>query len=106
MIDSPVFGALFASLAAIVVWVLVLIRVFALAIWRDDDRRFTAFMMPLVGLIASVGTLASAIGYAQQIGSLDWHIPNDTLTFVASMGRGALLIGGLMVLIAYHPRRH
>lgn len=84
--------AIVVSLVAVAAWAAVLI-----AQARADDERRTSLMMPVTALIASLGTLASALGFAQQTGTLTLNIDPQILTLVASMGRGALAAAGIIV---------
>ena len=99
---STVAIALGTGLAAVVGWTLLLVRMlFAYA--RREERRTVLLSMPTIGLVASLGALASALAYARGQG---WLIGIDpaTLTLIASMGRGGLFMGALIALTVYHPR--
>lgn len=101
MIEMPgAWAALIVSGAAVLVWGALMGRV----VTGSREPRVAFLAMPAVGLVASIGTFASALGYGMSSGLIpDGALPSDWLTFVASMGRGALLMGGLMVLLSYHP---
>jgi len=101
-IDDQARLALVISLASSVVWFLLLIMILR-SFKQHIERRPYILSMPLVGLIASVGTLASAIGFAEQIGVIDFALAPEVLTIIASMGRGALLMGGALALAYYTP---
>ena len=89
--------------ASSLVWLLVLLRE-AIAIRRHQERRRTPYLiMPLAAFIVSVGTLASAIGFAMQRGTVTIDINPDTLSLIASMGRGAMLAAGVIVLATLRP---
>ena len=94
--------ALVISVIAATIWLVLLVRM-VLAMKRGRERRPYILAMPMVGLLASIGTLASAIGFGIQTGVLDFQISSDALSLVASMGRGALLMGGVVALGYYHP---
>lgn len=99
----PVLGLVVASMAT-VVWAAVWIR----SVWaysRHIEHRLTWLTMASGALLASVGALASAIGFAVQRGVLPEVVPQDVWSFVASVGRGALLMSGLIVLTHYRPPR-
>jgi hypothetical protein len=99
--DVPILIALGTGLTAIMAWLLLLIRM-AVAYLRREERRSYIMMMPVVGFLASLGGFASALGFALGSG---WSIPieRDTITQIASMGRGALFMGGLLALGFYRP---
>lgn len=101
---GPVVGAIATSIVALVVWTAVVIRIYWCSNKTHTERRFSTTVMPLVGWVATLGTLASAIGFAQSAGVYDFGLDRGTLTFIASMGRGALLMGGIMVLVYYSPK--
>jgi hypothetical protein len=94
--------ALATGLAAVVLWTLLLIRV-ALAVVRGKERRMHLLSMPIVGVIASMGTFASALAYASGHG-FDIGLDAQLLTLLASMGRGGLGMGALLALGYYHPK--
>jgi len=89
---------------AVIVWTILLVR----SIWayRDErERRWHWLVMPTVGVLASLGTLASALGFAMQRGVFtEFAADPILLSFVSSMGRGALAMGGLVALMLYRPR--
>jgi len=101
-IDYEVRLALAVSVIAATIWVVLLVRM-VLAMKLGRERRPYILAMPMVGLLASIGTLASAIGFGIQTGVLEVDISGEALTLVASMGRGALLMGGVVALGYYHP---
>ena len=101
---TPAIVAVCTGLAAVVVWAVYVVRV-AFAIRRRGDRRLVTYIMPTTGLLASIGALASATAYATSHG-LHLDIDSIVFSFVASAGRGALAMGGLLALIVYKgPRR-
>jgi hypothetical protein len=94
--------ALAIAISAVVVWAWVFIRTvraYALHI----EQRLVWMTMASGALLASLGTLASAIGFAVQRGFLPSVMPPDFWSFLASVGRGALLMAGLIVLTHYRP---
>jgi hypothetical protein len=103
--DVPVH-AVVVSLAisglACIAWGLVLARIGGAIIVRAERRR-VMLVMPMVGLLAAIGTFASALGIALSTGLLDLGIARETLNLVASMGRGALLMGGIIAALFYRP---
>ena len=102
VIGDEVRLALASSAIAVTIWLVLLVRM-VLAMKRGRERRPYILAMPMVGLLASIGTLASAIGIGIQTGVLEVDISREALTLVASMGRGALLMGGVVALTYYHP---
>ena len=100
----PVMGAISISVASIATWCVLLFRILRSLARRHEDRVFV-MAMPIVGLLASVGTLASAIGFGVASGALDLAIPTEALTLIASMGRGGLLMGGVIALAFYRPEK-
>jgi hypothetical protein len=104
VIDQPVIPVvgMVTGTAAVVIWALVLVR--SLAAFVDNvEHRATFVMMAGAALLASVGSLASSIGYAIQRGVIAVDVPPDALSFIASLGRGALLMAGLIVATHYRP---
>lgn len=101
---EAVWGGLLISGVASILWLILLERVVAL-LGAHVERRPFILAMPIVGLLASVGSLASAVGFGMQTGILDISISPTVLSVVASMGRGALLMGGVIALFYYHPPR-
>lgn len=99
---ASVFGAIFVSAGAIIAWLWLLVKM-AICNHRRDERRPAQLAMPFVGLVASIGTLSSALGFAKQLGYIDIGISNEAISLIASMGRGALLMGGIIALVYYHP---
>lgn len=59
----------------------------------------------LVGLLAAIGMLASLIAYLQGVDLLPLFLSRDVLHFVAGVGRGALLMGGLLLWTAHDRMR-
>lgn len=99
---ASVAAAAAVSLGAIVVWAWLLLRI-VVCNRHHTERRPVQLTMPIVGLIASAGTLFSVIGFAKQLGYIDIAMSNEAISLIASMGRGALLMGGIIALVAYHP---
>ena len=99
---TSVWTAIMVSSVAVLIWIALLIRM-AKSFGCHSERRPFMMAMPVVGLVAAVGTLASGIGFGISSGVIDLDIPKTTLTLVASMGRGALLMGGAIALAYYHP---
>lgn len=96
--------ALISGFFAVAAWTLLLAR----SVWAyrmAAERRWAWLVMPLVGLLASLGTLAAAFGFAASRGIIGplWLDPT-TLSFISSIGRGALAAGGLIALLMYRPR--
>ena len=97
--------ALVTGFGAMLVWGIVMVR--AVWAWRVgiEHRGMAWLIMPLGAFLAALGTVASAIGFAAQRGLVIINIDPDALSLVSSMGRGALLMSGLIVLAHYRPRR-
>lgn len=91
------FIAIGLSVVAVIVWGILCLR-------SIRDRRHAAKVMAITGLFASIGTLASALGFAIQRGVLTVQIDPDAISLVASMGRGALLMGGIIALVYFSPK--
>ena len=104
MIGQPVVPviALATAVAAIVAWSWVLVRSLR-AMQIHHERRPMWVVMPISALVVSIGTLASAIGLAQFAGTIDLAIDADTLGIISSMGRGALLMAGVIAAATYRP---
>jgi hypothetical protein len=102
IIEDEVRLALSISALAATIWLVLLVRM-VWAMKHGRERRPYILAMPMVGLLASIGTFASAVGFAIQTGVIDLHISQEALSLVASMGRGALLMGGVIALGYYHP---
>jgi len=99
------YTAIAISALSCLIWIALLIRTLR-SRHQDTERRMVSLIMPFVGLVASVGTLSSAIAYAAAL-SPEINLGPEALTLVASMGRGALLMGGLMAFALYAPgERH
>jgi hypothetical protein len=98
----PVLGLLTAT-GATLIWAVVFVRS-ARAYLVHAEHRLTWLTMASGAFLASVGTLASAIGFAVQRGILPADVVSpDVWSFIASVGRGALLMAGLIVLTHYRP---
>lgn len=100
--DFAVYLGLLSGALAVVIWSVVLAR--SLADWRRmAERRVTWVMMAGTALLASIGTLASSIGYGMQQGVIFLDVPQPAFSFIASVGRGALVMAGLIVLTHARP---
>lgn len=101
-VDSTVLVALTTGFGSVLVWSGVLVR--SVRAYRARvEHRALWLAMPVSALIVSVGTLSSAIGYAIQRGVIVLDIDPNVLSLVASMGRGALFMAGLIAAAAYAP---
>ena len=94
--------ALITGACATLVWFVVVLRVLE-AIARRKEHRTTYIGLIIMGLLVALGTLASALGSAMVRGEIVLDIDRDTISLIASMGRGALLMAGVIVLTTYHP---
>ena len=104
MIPDPTLPvvALAVGLAATAVWSVVLVR--SVHAWRTGiEHRSSYVLMSGIAWMASMGTLASAIGFAMQRGAIPDTAPPDFMSFLASVGRGALLMGGIIIATHYRP---
>lgn len=100
--ELAVYLGLATGAAAVTIWTVVFVR--SLRDWRHhDERRVTWVMMAGTALLASIGTLASSIGYGMQQGVLFLDVPQPLFSFIASVGRGALIMAGLIVLTHARP---
>jgi hypothetical protein len=99
--DYPTLALLTGASAALI-WAAVMLR--SLVVWWKGRRMCFDLLMPVTAFIAALGMLASATGSALTRGAIDLEISRDALSLVASMGRGALLMAGLIV-ITQRPRR-
>jgi len=102
--EVAVYLGLASGAAAVCIWSVVFIR--TMRDWsRHEERRVTWALMAGTALLASIGTLSSAIGYGMQSGVIFLDIPQPLFSFVASVGRGALLAAGAIVLTHARPPR-
>jgi hypothetical protein len=104
MIPDPTLPvvALLVGGSATAVWSVVLFR--SLRAWRSGiEHRSSYVVMAGTAWLASIGTFASAVGFAIQRGTLPEVVSPDLMSLVASMGRGALLMGGLVIVTHYRP---
>jgi hypothetical protein len=102
--ELPVYLGLLSGTAAVAIWSVVFVRI--IRDWKhQDERRLGWVMMAGTALLASVGTLASSIGYGMQQGVIYLDVPQPMFSFIASVGRGALIMAGLIVLTHARPRR-
>ena len=89
--------ALGSGAGAVLIWAVVLIR--SLIAYRvHAERRRPGLVMPIAALVTAIGTLASATALATSRGTISLGIDPNTFSLIASMGRGALLMAGLIVL--------
>lgn len=95
--ELPVYLGLVSGAAAVAIWSVVFVR--SVRDWtHQEERRLAWVMMAGTALLASIGTLASSIGYGMQSGVIYLDVPQPFFSFIASVGRGALLMAGLIVL--------
>jgi hypothetical protein len=100
--EFAVWLGLVTGLAAVAIWTIVFVR--SVLDWsRRDERRVTWLVMAGTALLAAIGTLASSIGFGMQVGVIHLDIPQFLFSFIASVGRGALLMAGLIVLTHARP---
>lgn len=102
--ELAVYLGLASGTAAVAIWSVVFVR--SLRDWKHhDERRVTWVMMAGTALLASIGTLSSSIGYGMQSGVIFLDVPQPMFSFIASVGRGALIMAGLIVLTHARPPR-
>lgn len=101
-LSAEALMALLLSGIAVFLWSVLVGRCFVRRQWR-----LVNLVMYIVGLLASVGSFASAWGFAMSLDGLSSFPDLDPIvvTMVASIGRGALLMGGLILLILGRPIR-
>jgi hypothetical protein len=99
---AAVYGAIAISALSCVIWGFLGVRV-GWKLQKHAEHRPYIMAMPAVGFVASLGTLASAIGFGISSGTFEFFVSQQALTLMASMGRGALLMGGVIALAYYHP---
>jgi hypothetical protein len=100
--EAAVYIGLATGSAAVCLWLVVFFR--SIRDYRHHaERRASWVLMAGTALLASVGTLASSIGYGMQTGVLELALPQPLFSFIASVGRGALLAAGAIVLTHARP---
>lgn len=102
---TAVYGAIAVSALSVCIWAGLGLRII-FKMRSHAEHRLFIMAMPAVGLVASLGTLASAIGFGISSGTFEFPLSQQSLTLVASMGRGALLMGGVIALAYYRPPKH
>lgn len=104
MTELEAFGvALATATLSTFAWGYVLVRSIS-AYTHKAEHRPMWLAMPITGVLVSIGTFASAIGFGISSGVLDFQINFAVLSLIASMGRGALLMAGIIAAAYYHPR--
>ena len=94
--------ALVLSVATIAVWgYLVIVEVWGLKSRRERRRGFV--WLPIVGLLSAIGMLASGLAYYGAMHGIPFS--DDLAGLISSMGRGALLAGGLIAAVLLPPPR-
>lgn len=100
--ELAVYLGLATGTSAVVIWTVVFAR--SVIDWeRKDERRVTWLLMAGTALLASIGTLASSIGLGMQIGVIHLAINQQVFSFIANVGRGALVMAGIIVLTHSRP---
>ena len=94
--------ALLSGVLAALVWVIVLVRVLV-ALCQGRERRATWLVMAVFATLASIGASASALAMSR--GLIGVQVDPVLLSFIASVGRGALIAAGVIVLTTYRPGR-
>ena len=104
MTDTVPVIALTTGFGAFFVWCLVLLR--TIIAWsRGCERRTSWVLVPVTSVIVSAGMLASSLAFGISSGVVVIEIDAGVLSLIASMGRGAMLAAGAIVLAEYHPNR-
>lgn len=103
MVDhGTISTALIVSGLGALTWFAFMVRVvYALA--RRQERRAQILVMPIVGVLAAVGLFAGAASLASIVGYWQIVISSNDLTVIANMGRGGLLMGGIIAAVYYRP---
>jgi hypothetical protein len=89
---------LLTGITSVLLWLILFIRIMR-GYRTGTERRVSWVLMSLTALLASCGALAAAIGSAQTIGTIDWNVPYYALIFVTNVGRGALIMAALLLLM-------
>ena len=95
---APDVLSLIAGIAAVAIWATYLLKT-AHSMYASLDERRSFLAMGVVGLTAAVGALASAVYFAAKRNG--FTVDENVLLLLGSMGRGALVMGGVIVLL--HP---
>jgi len=102
MIPETAVSSVIAAVAALT-WGALLIRTVTTYASRHFHHK-VFLVMPLVGFLASVGMLSSSVAMLAVL--LGYRIPTDAFAVVAGLGRGALLMGGIIAWSYYRlPER-
>jgi hypothetical protein len=90
------------SVSSAIVWVSLFIMNIRMTKKNRRDRPLIV-LMPIVGFIVSVGSLGSIAGafYIMRYGE-----SSTALAALAAIGRGALLMGGIIGFMYYRQERH
>ncbi len=99
--ELAVYLGLASGAAAVCLW-LVIFTATLRDVYCHRERRWSWVLMSGTALVASIGTLASAIGYGMQSGVIVLDIYQPLWSLVASVGRGALLAAGAIVLTHHY----
>ena len=95
--------ALVTGAVALVAWTAVAARAWT---WNrlNRSRVVRPMVTPVALTIVSLGALATGYGYAQGHLLLPVQLPTDLLTFVGSVGRGALAMAGIYAVLNDEPK--
>lgn len=85
---------------AVILWGLLMVQVLV-ARHGGRERRAAWVLMAGTAFLASLGGLAAAIGSAQTIGTVPAIVPYYALIFMTNVGRGALAMAALILLVGY-----
>ena len=102
--DTAVYVGLIVGAIAVSLWLIVFARTIV-DFRHGDERRVSWVLMSGTALMAAIGALSSSIGYGMQVGVIHLDVPQPMFSFIASVGRGALLAAGAIVLTHRIPVR-
>ena len=102
--EHAVYIGLAVGAMAVCLWAIVFGRTL-LDFRHGDERRVSWVLMSGTALMAAIGALSSSIGYGMQTGVIVLDLPQPMFSFIASVGRGALLAAGAIVLTHRIPVR-
>jgi hypothetical protein len=100
VMPEPVFPlvGVGTGMIAVTLWAVLMLRVLLFR-YRGVERRASWVLMSGTALLASIGALAAAIGSAQTLEVVPSLVPYAVLVFLTNVGRGALAMAALILLI-------
>jgi hypothetical protein len=90
------------ALGAVVVWGIELVRSLNAYRTGKEERCHAWLIMPLAAFVTALGMSASALAFSASRG-FNLSLDPVALSLIASMGRGALFVSGLIILTHYRP---